>query len=364
MSDAASRDIWPTSPRYRRGMQLVNGNALVARLGKSAADLGVEIRVSSPAKRLLRENGAVGGAVVETRTRDADHPRRARRRARLRRLSARGRPQAPGIVPPCADGPGALVGGAALQYRRRASPGRAGRRRVNSSLAAPAAWAPVSLVPHRDGSVGHFPHLIERAKPGFIAVTADGRRFVNEALSYYDFVSGLLQATAWRGGCELGDLRPSVHPPLRLGLRQAGAAAAQALSASGYLKRGQTIPKLAQACGIDPDGLARTVEAYNRHARHGEDPEFGRGRPSTNGRVAIRAAAQPLRGADRDGAVLRGQDRARQPRHVRRIAHRREGARADGAGERRSLASMRSAPTRPASWAASTPQAASISDLR
>src|SRR3954468_19627056 len=47
--------------------------------------------------------------------------------------------------------------------------------------------------------------------------------------------------------------------------------------ASGYLKRGQTILKLAQACGIDPDGLARTVEAYNRHARNGEDPEFGRG---------------------------------------------------------------------------------------
>ena len=53
---------------HRRGMHLVNGNALVARLAKSAADLGVEIRVSSPARHLVQENGAICGAVVQTRT--------------------------------------------------------------------------------------------------------------------------------------------------------------------------------------------------------------------------------------------------------------------------------------------------------
>ena len=40
-----------------------------------------------------------------------------------------------------------------------------------------AALAPVSLVPQADGSVVHFPHLIERAKPGLIAVTPQGVRF-------------------------------------------------------------------------------------------------------------------------------------------------------------------------------------------
>ena len=53
---------------HRRGMHLVNGNALVARLAKSAADLGAEIRVSSPARHLVQENGAICGAVVQTRT--------------------------------------------------------------------------------------------------------------------------------------------------------------------------------------------------------------------------------------------------------------------------------------------------------
>ena len=58
-----------------------------------------------------------------------------------------------------------------------------------------AALAPVSLVPRADGTVAHFPHLIERAKPGLIAVTAQGLRFTNEANSYHDFMQALLHAT-------------------------------------------------------------------------------------------------------------------------------------------------------------------------
>ncbi len=50
----------------RQGMQLVNGLALIGRLLKSADDLGVELWVSSPAKRLLIDDGAVQGAVVDT----------------------------------------------------------------------------------------------------------------------------------------------------------------------------------------------------------------------------------------------------------------------------------------------------------
>ncbi|HEY8332733.1 MAG TPA: FAD-dependent oxidoreductase, partial [Tardiphaga sp.] len=55
---------------HGRAMQLVNGNALAARLLKSAADLGVDLRSSSPAKRLITEGGAVTGAVIETAGRE------------------------------------------------------------------------------------------------------------------------------------------------------------------------------------------------------------------------------------------------------------------------------------------------------
>ena len=46
---------------------------------------------------------------------------------------------------------------------------------------------------------------------------------------------------------------------------------------SGYLKKGRTLEELARACGIDPAGLTATVAEFNRNARRGEDPEFGRG---------------------------------------------------------------------------------------
>ena len=49
--------------RHGRGMQLRNGIALVGRLLRSAADLGVDLRISSPAKRVVGR-WAVRGAVL------------------------------------------------------------------------------------------------------------------------------------------------------------------------------------------------------------------------------------------------------------------------------------------------------------
>jgi predicted oxidoreductase len=46
---------------------------------------------------------------------------------------------------------------------------------------------------------------------------------------------------------------------------------------SRYIQTGRTIADLARNCGIDPEGLERTVAEYNAHARNGDDPAFGRG---------------------------------------------------------------------------------------
>ena len=54
-------------------MQLVNGVALVARLAKSADDLGVLLWESAPVTELLRENHQVQGAVVQHRQRFDPH---------------------------------------------------------------------------------------------------------------------------------------------------------------------------------------------------------------------------------------------------------------------------------------------------
>ena len=262
---------------HGRGMRLVNGNALVAALAKSALDRGVDIRVNHPVRRLLRDDKRVCGAVAATPTGEIN-------------ISARH-----GVVLACGGFPHDVERKRALlphaptgrEHWSAASPGNTGDGlRMGESvggvvahdLAQAAALAPVSLVPRSHGSVAHFPHLIERAKPGLIAVTHQGRRFANEADSYHDVMQALLRATpsgakaeAWlvcdhrfirRYG--LGAVKPA---PMPLGpwLRK------------GYLQRGGTLAELAQACGIDTDALQTTVQRYNTMARAGRDDDFAKG---------------------------------------------------------------------------------------
>nr|MBO2511753.1 FAD-binding dehydrogenase [Gammaproteobacteria bacterium] len=262
--------------RYGRAMHLVNGVALVARLAKSAQDLGVRLMESAPARRLIIEDGQVRGAVVDTPEGELSiraqavilaaggFPNDFERRRELFPRDVSGRDHL-ALPPLSCSGDGLRLGESA-------------GGRVATDLKSPVAWAPVSKVPYKDGSVGHFPHIIDRGKPGIIGVLANGRRFVNEAHGYYDYVSAMLEAVpegqevcSWlicdhrflrRYG--LGYVRPAPLP-IRPHLR------------NGYLKRGRSIEELAAVCGIDPQGLAQTVAEFNRHARQGEDPAFGRG---------------------------------------------------------------------------------------
>ena len=156
---------------------------------------------------------------------------------------------------------------------------------VDKGIANAAAWVPVSKVPRKDGSTGVFPHFIDRAKPGVIAVTADGQRFVNEARSYHDFVQALVAvssshnavsspqnaAAAWLI-CDHRALRKYglgvVAPfPLPIGRHLR----------NGYLLIGDTIDELARKAGINAQGLSATIARYNEPARLGQDPEFDKG---------------------------------------------------------------------------------------
>jgi succinate dehydrogenase/fumarate reductase flavoprotein subunit len=268
------RQAWDVL-RHGQGTVRMGGNALAAALFKSALDAGVKCFESHAAVALLRDGARVSGA----RVRRADgslHDIHARR----------------GVVLACGGFPHDDARKAALfahaptgREHWSAAPlantgdglrlGESVGAVVDRTLADAGAWAPVSLVPP---SAQAFPHLVERGKPGLIAVTRDGQRFVNEAGDYHSFMRALFArcgatqpVEAWlvcdhrfqrRHG--LGHAKP--HPlPVGDALR------------SGYLKRGQTIDALATTCGIDAAGLSRTVTAFNEHARQGRDPEFHRG---------------------------------------------------------------------------------------
>ncbi len=265
--------------RYGRGMQLRNGIALVGRLLRSAADLGVDLRASSRVVRLLQEGNLVGGAVLGTP--DGEIEVRARRGVVLAAGGfphdrARWRAVFPTeathwtVAAPCATGDGVRLGESA-------------GGRVDDTLAAPGAWCPVSLVPYPDGSTGRFPHIVERGKPGIIGVLADGRRFCNEGNGYYDYVAAMLRAVP--AGQEVVSWLVCTRAFQRrygLGIACPAPIPVHAHIRSGYLKTGRTIAELARNCGIDPDGLERTVAEYNAHARKGEDPAFGRGSTAYN----------------------------------------------------------------------------------
>ena len=272
-----SRDV----ALHGRAMRLTNGNALVGRLAKSAFDLGVPLWTSAPARELVVENGAVRGALVERDGRTVRVRARrgvvlaaggfpqdaARRRAMFRHAPTGAEHWSP--APPGNTGDGLRLGeavGAAVEDRYPNA----------------AAWVPISLVPRPDGSVGTFPHFVDRAKPGVIAVTAAGARFVNEAHSYHDFIQAMVSATEGR---EHAAWLLCDHATLRrygLGFAKPFPLPLGPYLRSGYLLRGRTLAELAAAAGIDAAALERTVEAFNGPARRGEDPAFGRGSTAYN----------------------------------------------------------------------------------
>lgn len=250
------------------------GQALVGSLRRSLMDRDVPLWLNTPAERLILEGGRVCGAIVSRDGRSQRirarrgvllasggfaHNTALRQRYQQHPIGAEWTSAAPGDV-----GDGILMGeeiGGATRFMHCAW------------------WTPTLKEP--DGS--NWALIVGKAMPGSIFVNAAGHRFTNEAAPYEDVIKGQYTSNQTTPSipCHMvfdaGYRRRyaiSRIPPSRI---QPDGALPAAYWKSGFLTRADSLRELAAAIGVDADGLEATVERFNRDARRGEDPAFGRG---------------------------------------------------------------------------------------
>ena len=266
--------------KYTRGTRLMMGNALIARLfyslvkrkvpilfGTSIVDLtgdqhgvkGARLKVGSKEILIKARKGVVlatGGYAHNRRFREAFMPRPVPEHS----MSYEGN-----------RGDGVDIG--------KRLGGAISPNQCTSGL-----WTPVSIVPRPDATKGLFPHLVlDRAKPGLIAVNSAGRRFVNEAASYHDFVLAMFDSN---------ETTPSIPAWLvcdkvflekyGLGVVYPGHRNPGKFVDSGYLASAHTLEELAGKIGVDPKQLGGTISRYNGFAETGVDIDFGKGETELN----------------------------------------------------------------------------------
>ncbi len=260
--------------RFARGTRLLMGNALAGRLFYSLRQRKVPVWVNAALGELTRADGRVTGTVLSL---DGKLCRVTAHRAvvlatggfggSVERLNDYVRPPLKHAV--------AFEGAEGDGMRIACAAGAA----VERDHANPVFWSPVSDTSWVSGGRGSYPHLsLDRAKPGLIAVNSAGRRFVDEAVSYHEFVIGMHNSHA---------IVPSIPAWLvcgagfieRYGLGRVppGRRSWRRLVASGYLVEADTLEALAGKMGVDAAGLCDSVRRANRFAETGVDEEFGKG---------------------------------------------------------------------------------------
>ena len=263
--------------KSRRDRRAALGSALVASLRRSLMDRDIPLWLNTDFQSLLTENGRVSGVQV---CRDGQALQLLARRAVIfgsggfeqnQALRERYLPQPTrrdwSATPPGNNTGAALEAGTALG--------------AATALMDWAWWAPTIAVPGEDTPRGVF---AERAFPGAIVVNSLGRRFVNEAAPYLEFVDAMYRDNQSTGGKSIpawvifdghfrfnyamGPLMPAqVMPDSRLRKEWLNAL---------YFKA-DSLAALAAQIGVDSVGLEQTVARVNEYARSGVDADFGRG---------------------------------------------------------------------------------------
>ena len=239
----------------------LRGRALAGALLTAVLDVGIDVRTGARAGRLVVEDGAVAGVVVDGELETG------------RVILATGGFQHDATLVD-AHLPGMAI--APMGPAGCAGDGLRMACEVGAELAnmAEGWWMPALHTPGEIvGGVAHYrPLHSERAQPGSLLVDGTGRRFVDEAQNYGDVGRAMRRSAGGAGGGAVWmvfDTRYRRRYP------------AGPLAPSGadpeWLSRAADVAGLARAIGVPVGVLDETVRTFNVGAARGEDPLFGRG---------------------------------------------------------------------------------------
>jgi len=242
------------------------GGGLVGRLLKIALDLNVPLKLETPLKDLIVEDGKIVGVQVEKDGKPfyikskavvlagGGFERNPELRKKYHNIGADWTSSSP-------DNTGDMLF-------------IAEKHQLDTALLDDAWWGPATI----DGK-GHRKFLVyERSMPHSIIVDQTGVRYFNESESYTDaghaildrheengkaIHSWMIMESSHRNRYLFGDMLPKRTPD-------------EAIE-SGFLIKADTIEELAKKCKINYQGLKSTISRFNRFVDKGIDEDFNRG---------------------------------------------------------------------------------------
>ena len=260
--------------RLRHQTLLTNGASLIGQMLSLALPRAIRIWTEAPLEDLLVEDGRVVGV----RTLRAGSPVQVR--ARMGVLLASGgfahnaemREEFGGDQPNRGRWSIANPGdtGDAIRIAMRLG--------AKVDLMDEAWWLPSP----RTGRFGQSTLDQARQRPRTIYVDAAGRRFVNESNSYMEVGKEMYARDKTSRAVPCWLIFDDRYRKRYAHLRSRPGRLPRSLLESGMLKQAWTLADLARLCDIDLAGLSETIERFNENARHGIDPEYGRGESAYN----------------------------------------------------------------------------------